>query len=85
MGELFVENGPPEQICSNNGPEFIATVLREWLEKLNGRTQYIEPESPWENGCCESFNFKLKDELLSLKILHDRHEAQVLIEYLRLF
>ena len=64
LGELFLEHGPPEHIRSDNGPEFIATALREWLEALDVRTLYIEPGSPWENGYCESFNSKLRDELL---------------------
>jgi putative transposase len=67
------------------GPEFIATALREWLEKLNVRTLYIEPGSPWENGYCESFNSKLRDELLAREIFYDLREAQVLIENWRLF
>ncbi|MEP1142411.1 MAG: IS3 family transposase [Henriciella sp.] len=85
LGELFVEHGPPEHIRSDNGPEFIATALREWLEKLNVRTLYIEPGSPWENGYCESFNSKLRDELLAREIFYDLREAQVLIENWRLF
>ncbi|MEL7110823.1 MAG: IS3 family transposase [Pseudomonadota bacterium] len=85
LGELFVEHGPPEHIRSDNGPEFIATALREWLDKLNVRTLYIEPGSPWENGYCESFNSKLRDELLAREIFYDLREAQVLIENWRLF
>jgi transposase InsO family protein len=85
LGELFVEHGPPEHIRSDNGPEFIATALREWLENLNVRTLYIEPGSPWENGYCESFNSKLRDELLAREIFYDLREAQVLIENWRLF
>ncbi|WOR15254.1 IS3 family transposase [Hyphomonas sp. FCG-A18] len=85
LGELFLEHGPPEHIRSDNGPEFIATALREWLEALDVRTLYIEPGSPWENGYCESFNSKLRDELLAREIFYDLREAQVLIENWRLF
>ena len=56
LGELFVRHGPPEHIRSDNGPEFIATALREWLGRIGVQTLYIEPGSPWENGYCESFN-----------------------------
>jgi len=80
LGELFVSHGPPEHIRSDNGPEFIAIALREWLGKLNVKTLYIEPGSPWENGYCESFNSKLRDELLAREIFYDLREAKVLIE-----
>lgn len=80
LGELFVTHGPPEHIRSDNGPEFIAIALREWLGKLNVKTLYIEPGSPWENGYCESFNSKLRDELLAREIFYDLREAQILIE-----
>ncbi|MFN3214848.1 MAG: IS3 family transposase [Henriciella sp.] len=85
LGELLLEHGPPEHIRSDNGPEFIATALREWLQALDVRTLYIEPGSPWENGYCESFNSKLRDELLAREIFYDLREAQVLIENWRLF
>ena len=80
LGELFVRHGPPEHIRSDNGPEFIATALREWLERLGTKTLYIEPGSPWENGYCESFNSKLRDELLAREIFYDLREAKALIE-----
>ena len=80
LGKLFVRHGPPEHIRSDNGPEFIATALREWLERLGTKTLYIEPGSPWENGYCESFNSKLRDELLAREIFYDLREAKVLIE-----
>jgi transposase InsO family protein len=85
LGELFLEHGPPEHNRSDNGPEFIATALREGLQALDVRTLYIEPGSPWENGYCESFNSKLRDELLAREIFYDLREAQVLIENWRLF
>ena len=80
LGELFVRHGAPEHIRSDNGPEFIATALRDWLQRIGVKTLYIEPGSPWENGYCESFNSKLRDELLAREIFFDLREAQILIE-----
>ena len=80
LGDLFVRHGPPEHIRSDNGPEFIAIALREWLGRIGVRTLYIEPGSPWENGYCESFNSKLRAELLAREIFYDLREAQALIE-----
>ena len=62
------------------GPEFIATALRDWLERIGVKTLYITPGSPWENGYCESFNSKLRDELLAREIFFDLREAKILIE-----
>lgn len=62
LADPFVTHGPPEPIRSDNGPEFIATELRDWLGRLNVKTLFIEPGSPWENGYCETFNSRLKDE-----------------------
>ena len=56
LSELFVEHGPPANLRSDNGPEFTAKVVREWLERVEVKTLYIEPGSPWENGYNESFN-----------------------------
>ncbi len=67
LGELFLEKGIPEHIRSDNGPEFTARAIRQWLKNLGVETLYIEPGSPWENGCIESFNGKLRDELLNAK------------------
>lgn len=83
LGELFVIHGPPEHIRSDNGPEFIAIALRGWLQRLGVITLYIEPGSPWENGYCESFNSKLRDELLAREIFYDLREAKTLIEMWR--
>jgi transposase InsO family protein len=83
LAELFVKHGPPEHIRSDNGPEFIAVALRDWLARLSVKTLYIEPGSPWENGYCESFNSKLRDELLNGEIFYSLREAQVLIEWWR--
>ena len=57
--------GIPAYIRSDNGPEMVAKVLRQWLKGLGSKSLYIEPGSPWENGYCELFNGKLRDELLS--------------------
>ncbi len=80
LGELFLERGIPEHIRSDNGPEFTARAVRQWLKDLGVKTLYIEPGSPWENGYIESFNGKLRDELLNVEIFTTLSEAQVLIE-----
>jgi len=80
LTDLFVAHGPPEHIRSDNGSEFTAKAVRRWLKNTGVRTLYIEPGSPWENGYCESFNGKLRDELLEREIFYTLREAQVLIE-----
>ena len=77
---LFVTRGVPEHIRSDNGPEFTARVVRDWLKRVGVKTLFIEPGSPWENGYCESFNGKLRDELLAREIFYTLKEAKVLIE-----
>ena len=77
---LFVMRGVPEHIRSDNGSEFTATAVRTWLQKVGVQTLYIEPGSPWENGYIESFNGKLRDELLNGEIFYTLTEAKVLIE-----
>lgn len=77
---LMATRGVPEHIRSDNGSEFTAHVVREWLTKVGTKTLYIEPGSPWENGYVESFNGKLRDELLNGEIFYSVKEAQVLIE-----
>ena len=84
LAEVMVERGVPEHIRSDNGPEFIARRLRKWLERLGTQPLYIEPGSPWENGYCESFNSKLRDELLNREIFYSLREAQILIERWRM-
>jgi putative transposase len=79
LGELFVRRGPPEHIRSDNGPEFCAQAVKRWLRRLQVKTLFIEPGSPWENGYIESFNGKLRDELLSGEVFTTLKEAQVLI------
>ena len=68
LADLFVLRGPPEHLRSDNGPEFCAQALREWLGRIGVKTLYIQPGSPWENGYNESFNGKLRDELLDREI-----------------
>lgn len=80
LADLMILRGPPAYVRSDNGPEFIATTLREWIAAVGSQTAYIEPGSPWENGYCESFNSKLRDELLNGEIFFSLAEAQVIIE-----
>jgi transposase InsO family protein len=84
LARLFVEKGPPEYIRSDNGPELTAHLVRNWLAALEVGTLFIEPGSPWENGYVESFNGKLRDELLAQEIFYRLREAQVLIERWRI-
>ncbi len=81
--ELFILRGIPEHIRSDNGPEFTAKEVRKWLARLDVKTLFIEPGSPWENGYIESFNGKLRDELLNREIFTTLTEAKVLIEQWR--
>ena len=80
MADLFVSRGVPKHIRSDNGPEMTAIAVREWLGKLEVGTLFIEPGSPWENGYCESFNGKLRDELLNGEIFNTITEARIIIE-----
>ena len=80
---LFVFRGIPEHIRSDNGPEFTAKAIRDWLDRLGVKTLFIEPGSPWENGYIESFNGKLRDELLNREIFTTLTEAKILIEQWR--
>ena len=80
---LMATRGVPEHIRSDNGPEFTAQVVRDWLGKVGVKTLFIEPGSPWENGYVESFNGKLRDELLDREIFYTLEEAKVLIEMWR--
>jgi transposase InsO family protein len=81
--ELLLLRGIPEHIRSDNGPEFTAKAIRVWLNRLGIKTLYIEPGSPWENGYIESFNGKLRDELLNREIFTTLTEAKILIEQWR--
>jgi len=80
---LMATRGVPQHIRSDNGPEFTAQVVRDWLGKVGTTTLFIEPGSPWENGYVESFNGKLRDELLNREIFYTLEEAKVLIEMWR--
>jgi transposase InsO family protein len=80
LADLFVNRGTPAFIRSDNGPEFTARRVREWLACVGVGTLYIEPGSPWENGYVESFNGKLRDEFLNREIFYTLREAKVLIE-----
>ena len=80
LSDLFILRGIPTHIRSDNGPEFIAHNLRNWLAAVGAKTAYIMPGSPWENGYCESFNSKLRDELLNGEIFYTLKEAKIVIE-----
>ena len=80
LSDLFILRGVPEHVRSDNGPEFIAQALRDWLAAVGAKTAYIMPGSPWENGYCESFNSKLRDELLNGEIFYTLKEAKIIIE-----
>jgi len=80
LTDLFVKYGPPEHIRSDNGPEFTAKAVRSWLKHIGVKTLFIEPGSPWENGYTESFNGKLRDEVLNREIFYTLQEAQVIVK-----
>jgi putative transposase len=84
LADVMLGRGIPEHIRSDNGPEFIAHELQKWLANVGTRTLYIERGSPWENGYCESFNGKLRDECLNGEIFYSLKEAQVVIERWRM-
>ena len=80
LADLFLLHGQPKFIRSDNGPEFIAERLRDWLSSLEVKTLFIGPGSPWENGYIESFNGRLRDELLNGEIFYTLNEAKVILE-----
>ncbi len=80
LSDLFIRRGVPRYLRSDNGPEFTANRVREWLERVEVQALFIEPGSPWENGYIESFNGKLRDELLAREWFDTLLEAKVLIE-----
>ena len=84
LNKLFLKYGVPEHIRSDNGAEFTAQAVREWLSAAKVKTLFIEPGSPWENGYNESFNGKLRDELLNGELFYTLKEAQILIEQWRI-
>jgi len=79
LSDLFVRRGVPDHIRSDNGSEFTAKRVSEWLERVGVKTLYIEPGSPWQNGYVESFNGELRDELLDREVFDTLLEAKVLI------
>jgi transposase InsO family protein len=76
LADLFIERGPPANIRSDNGSEFIATTVQKWLAQVGVTTPYITPASPWENGYNESFNGSLRDELLNEELFDSRADAR---------
>lgn len=79
LAGLFKKHGAPRYIRSDNGPEFIARAVKEWLKKSGVETLYIEPGSPWENAFVESFNGRFRDELLNREVLTSLTEAKVMV------
>jgi putative transposase len=80
LSDLFILRGVPEHIRSDNGPEFVAKAVQEWIAAVGAKTAYITPGSPWENGFIESFNARLRDELLDGEIFYSLKEARIVIE-----
>ncbi len=83
LTDLFIIRGIPAYIRSDNGPEFVAQAVRDWIKAVGAKTAYIEPGSPWENGYCESFNARFRDECLNGEIFYTLKEAQIIIEQWR--
>jgi len=83
LADAMLTRGMPQFIRSDNGPEMTAKVVRDWLKHLGVQTLYIEPGSPWENGYCESFNGKLRNECLNQEIFYSLKKAQIVIEQWR--
>lgn len=81
---LFQRHGPPDHIRSDKGAEYTEHAVRDWLGRIGVKTLYIEPGSPWENGYNESFNGKLRVELLNGEIFYTLKEAAILIERWRI-
>src|SRR6187401_417031 len=80
LSDLFILRGVPGHVRSDNGPEFVAKAVRDWIAAVGAKTAFIEPGSPWENGFIESFNARLRDELLDGEIFYSLKEAQIIIE-----
>ena len=80
LSDLFILRGVPGHIRSDNGPEFVAKAVQDWITAVGAKTAYITPGSPWENGYIESFNARLRDELLNGEIFYTLREAQIVIE-----
>ncbi len=80
LTDLLILRGQPAYVRRDNGPEFVAQAVRDWIAAVGAKTAYIEPESPWENGYVESFNARFRNELLNRGIFYSLREAQVIIE-----
>jgi putative transposase len=80
LSDQFILRGVPEYIRSDNGPEFVAKAVQDWIGAVGAKTAYIERGSPWENGFVESFNARLRDELLDGEIFYSLAEARIVIE-----
>ncbi len=80
LSDLFILRGVPGHVRSDNGPAFVAKGVQDWIRAVGAKTAYIAPGSPWENGCVESFNARLRDELLNGEIFYPLREAEVIIE-----
>jgi len=80
LSDLFILRGVPEHFRSDNGPEFVAKAVQEWIAAVGAKTAYVTPGSPWENGFIESFNARLRDELLDGEIFYSLKEARIVIE-----
>ena len=80
LSDLFILRGVPAHIRSDNGPEFVAKEVQRWIAAVGAKTAHIEKGSPWENGYVESFNARLRDELLNGEVFHSLREAEVVIE-----
>jgi transposase InsO family protein len=80
LSDLFILHGVPEHIRSDNGSEFVAKAVQEWITVVGAKTAYIAPGSPWENGFIELFNARLRDELLDGEIFYSLNEARIVIE-----
>lgn len=78
LSDLFIMKGVPDYIRSDNGSEFTANKLLEWMQSMGVRTAFIEPGSPWENGYCESFNGKMRDEFLNRELFDTMFEVEAL-------
>ena len=83
LTDLFIIRGIPAYIRSDNGPEFVAQAVGDWIKAVGAKTAYIEPGSPWKNGYCESFNARFRDELLNGEIFYTLKEARIIIEQWR--
>jgi putative transposase len=84
LSDLFILRGVPGHIRSDNGPEFVAKAVQAWITAVGAKTAYIAPGSPWENGYVESFNARLRDELLDGELFYSLREAQIIIESWRI-